>query len=124
VTSVALIAAYSYFFMNHSSKCAREYGLLPRLLHPCMLSVYIHQFLQPSLYSLSIDVLLRHVFVTLSLVFHICCYAYKVVYVQATVGAVKDGRVKFLFCSNATDSRCSCVTYSTCLVALYCFVWK
>ena len=29
-----------------------------------------------------------------------------------------------MFCSNATDSRCSCVTYSACLVALYCFVRK
>lgn len=39
---------------------------------------------------------MRHLIVTLPLVFHIYCYAYAVVYVHEPVGAVKDGRVKFL----------------------------
>jgi len=66
------------------------------LLHTYMLSVHIHHFLQPSLYSISIGILLRHLFVTLPLVFHIYCYAYAVVYVHEPVATVKDDRVKFL----------------------------
>ena len=56
----------------------------------------MHHFLKPSLYSVSIGILLRRLIVTLPLVFHIYCYAYAVVYVHEPAGAVKDDRVKFL----------------------------